>query len=245
MGRKAKKTWRPEDFSSDWVDQTYARHTPPPPVVSDVAADEQRPRVPANVWQAAKAFAETRVAEAQPAIIPEAASSSNVGAHRPSSTEAASKADDEARGVAYAYWASLTDCGLAKPASFEPAAYTYIIAGRPVQVLCFAKFPLTLFQRRSVKHFLSFFGHVIEIKRWSLALQVMVLSYEDAPMESRMPYFGSRCHPLRPLIFLGKAAKRHQGVDNQPTVFMWFTERSLNNNCFSTTLLQGVDLGLP
>ena len=132
MGRKAKKTKRPQDFSPDGVNQTYASNTPSPPVVLDVDADEQRPRVHANVWEAAEAAAETRVAEAQPAIIPEAASSSNDGAHRPSITEAASKADDEAKGLAYAYWASLTDCGLAKPASFEPAAYTYIIAGRPV-----------------------------------------------------------------------------------------------------------------
>jgi hypothetical protein len=56
MGRKAQKTWSSQDFSSDWVDQTYARHTSPPLVVSDVAADEQPPRVPANVWEAAQGF---------------------------------------------------------------------------------------------------------------------------------------------------------------------------------------------
>ena len=54
--------------------------------------------------------------------------------------------------------------------------------------------------------------------------EVMVLTYEDAPMEETMPYFGCRLAPAMPNLFFGRSAKRTPKTQASQTVFDWFKD---------------------
>ena len=52
--------------------------------------------------------------------------------------------------------------------------------------------------------------------------KVMVLTHEDAPIETKMPYFSMSMRPVRPLLFMGRAAKRVPPTPVQEAVFDFF-----------------------
>ena len=61
---------------------------------------------------------------------------------------------------------------------------------------------------------------------WPLR-EVMVLTYEDAPVEETMPYFGCRLAPATPNLFFGRSAKRPPHTKASCTVFDWFKDNDL------------------
>ena len=55
--------------------------------------------------------------------------------------------------------------------------------------------------------------------------QALVLTYEDAPAEEQMPYFGIRFNPLRPVWFMGRSARREPTCHPGNCLHYWSKER--------------------
>ena len=64
---------------------------------------------------------------------------------------------------------------------------------------------------------LCYFGDLIR--------EVMVLTHFEAPVEDQMPYYHTRCAPVRPLVFVGRSAKFEPAVPARECEYMYMQDR--------------------
>ena len=58
--------------------------------------------------------------------------------------------------------------------------------------------------------------------------QVMVLTHTLTPIEEQMPYHGLRASPCRPLLFVGRSAKKEPQAPPRHCMYMFYRECRLS-----------------
>ena len=147
-----------------------------------------------------------------------------------------------------AWYDHLVYNNMVKLAMFEPQRHSRLIGGRPVQATslhlaraCFFEpparqsfAPCFVFITQDAQHSLSpvvalvaSCQHIIVACTMISAIdfgQVMVLTYEGAPVDEQMPDYSTRLWPCRVIWFIGRAAKRDPPCDPAECLFHWFRD---------------------
>ena len=65
----------------------------------------------------------------------------------------------------------------------------------------------------------------------------MVLTHTETPIEEQMPYHGLRTSPCRPVLFVGRSAKKEPVAPPRHCMYMFYRD----SEAFAKSLMDGGD----